>query len=128
MYCIFIYYKLSISNSKFQIKNFYQNLYNKKNASIRSQPSRTSAQQNRPDRVSRAHSATDRRRVNITQRSPFTRWQVRTTWVCGWSMATSKPKVCSSTFSLNTRSCAWNLLRVLFFFWKILYTKSIKKI
>lgn len=41
-------------------------------------------------------------------RSPFTRWQVRTTWVCGWSMATSKPNVCSRTFSLNTRSCAWN--------------------
>jgi len=26
--------------------------------------------------------------------------------VCGWSMATSKPSVCSNTFSLNTRSCA----------------------
>ena len=38
--------------------------------------------------------------------SPLTRWQQRTTWVCGWSMATSKPRVCSSTFSLNTRSCA----------------------
>lgn len=37
---------------------------------------------------------------------PLTRWQQRTTCVCGWSIATSKPNVCSNTFSLNTRSCA----------------------
>lgn len=42
-----------------------------------------------------------------TLASPLTRWHVRTTWVCGWSIATSKPSVCRSTFSLNTRSCAW---------------------
>lgn len=38
--------------------------------------------------------------------SPLTRLQVLTTCVCGWSMATSKPNVCRSTFSLKTKSCA----------------------
>lgn len=44
--------------------------------------------------------------VMTARHLPLTRWQQRTTWVCGWSMATSNPSVCSNTFSLNTRSCA----------------------
>lgn len=36
-----------------------------------------------------------------------TRWQHRTTCVWGWSMATSKPRVCRRTFSLKTRSWDW---------------------
>lgn len=38
--------------------------------------------------------------------SPRTSWQHLTTCVCGWSMATSKPRVCSKMFSFTTSSCA----------------------
>lgn len=50
----------------------------------------------------------DAKKYDVWARSlqALTRWQVVTTCVCGWSTATSKPSVCSNTFSLKTRSCA----------------------
>ena len=74
----------------------------------------------RLDRMKRStrHLPRDSNPFQGLEPSPLTNWQQRTTWVCGWSMATSKPRVWSRIFSLLTSSCAWtqNLNKIRFWF------------